>query len=623
MARTKRKPRPSASGPADSEWGRPVTLPVIRQERVCLAVIVLIGAVLRFGNLSDIAVEHFDEGVYASNIWFDADNNFQYPDRQLYAPPLMPSLIEFSLILLETGSWGTMLPGLLAGTASLLAIWWLGREWFHPPIGLAAAAVLALSEYHVLYSRTALTEPALGLFWLLAVYAAHRAILSPSWVWVLPAGILAGLAWWTKYNGWITLAIAASAVIPWLLTSHWQSPQPTDSGRRPNGLRPLARTLAVVVVAVVVWSPVLANLQPTGGYASVAANHRQYFVGFAGWWNSFLAQCSTQAYLSGVTSSCGLLLAATLLGWCHTWREDADQAGKNRLWASLSAGLLIGSVMAILALCLGLATVLAGLAILGCGSLLSDMLRPADAKPTAPPSSPGSQLGCWMLTSWIVGLTLATPLYRPYPRLMLPWLLGIALGAILGLSVLVRAAQRRLADSQSVANISAAVSLVGMVVLVGLLPVTWRFHGWDRRDGLRMIAPDIVRLVNTAAQNDGFQADQAVIYVYAEPGLFYHLKADGFQLCAPAGNLDFMTPAPNAIPYPTFLVAGPHADRSETFHSQVARFAARLELLQSFEYRASDLVRLNELPASALRSGQPLPAESIRLWRCDIPFESP
>ena len=50
-----------------------------------------------------MAVEHFDEGVYASNIWFGPEAGYQYPMRRLYAPPLLPSLIEWSLIFDQMG----------------------------------------------------------------------------------------------------------------------------------------------------------------------------------------------------------------------------------------------------------------------------------------------------------------------------------------------------------------------------------------------------------------------------------------------------------------------------------------------------------------------------------------
>ena len=71
-----------------------------RKEILLIATIVLLGTILRFAYPSRMAVEHFDEGVYASNIWFGEATNYQFPNRHLYAPPLLPYLIEWSVIFL-------------------------------------------------------------------------------------------------------------------------------------------------------------------------------------------------------------------------------------------------------------------------------------------------------------------------------------------------------------------------------------------------------------------------------------------------------------------------------------------------------------------------------------------
>ena len=79
--------------------------PISRRELLFVVLISLLGLALRFWDLSAIAVEHFDEGVYASNLWFTAEEGYRYPDRHLYAPPLLPSLIEWSLLIFGTAGW--------------------------------------------------------------------------------------------------------------------------------------------------------------------------------------------------------------------------------------------------------------------------------------------------------------------------------------------------------------------------------------------------------------------------------------------------------------------------------------------------------------------------------------
>ena len=111
-----------------------------RRELVILATLLAAGVALRLVALSQSAVEHFDEGVYASNLWFGPPD-YAYPLRHLYAPPLLPALIETGMIAGLAPNLAALLPSFVAGSATIVAIWWFGRTWFSPAVGLAAAAV--------------------------------------------------------------------------------------------------------------------------------------------------------------------------------------------------------------------------------------------------------------------------------------------------------------------------------------------------------------------------------------------------------------------------------------------------------------------------------------------------
>src|SRR5262245_61844857 len=76
----------------------PAAVRVEVREWVLMGVILSIGIGLRLMAFSHSAVEHFDEGVYASNIFFGPPE-FAYPMQRFYAPPLLPALIEVGMIL--------------------------------------------------------------------------------------------------------------------------------------------------------------------------------------------------------------------------------------------------------------------------------------------------------------------------------------------------------------------------------------------------------------------------------------------------------------------------------------------------------------------------------------------
>ena len=134
---------------------------------------------------------------------------------------------------------------------------------------------------HVAFSRTVLTDVLLCLFLAAGVWTGVRALQTGRAVWIILAGVLAALAWWTKYNGWLTLAITGAGAAGWVVFGRTRD-VPVGSL--------LFRWVATAAIAIAVWSPVLWGLQDVGGYSAVAANHSRFFVGLAGWANSWTTQ---------------------------------------------------------------------------------------------------------------------------------------------------------------------------------------------------------------------------------------------------------------------------------------------------------------------------------------------
>ena len=161
--------------------------------------ITLAGLGLRSAHPSRLAVEHFDEGVYASNLFFhDKAGAGHYPDQHLYAPPLLPFLIECSMIVFGTANFAPMVVNIAAGALTVPVLWWLGRRWFGITAGLAAATLAALSDVHVFFSRTALTDVLLCFLLVCAVAFLHEALLTRRRLALFASGSLTGLAWWTR-----------------------------------------------------------------------------------------------------------------------------------------------------------------------------------------------------------------------------------------------------------------------------------------------------------------------------------------------------------------------------------------------------------------------------------------
>ena len=555
-----------------------------RREPLWLAGVILLGAALRFVPGPGLTVEHFDEGVYTSNLWFTAEEGYRYPERHLYGPPLLPAAIEWSITFLGSTGYGPMLVSLLAGSLTPLLVWWLARRWFHPAAAIVAALLAATSEVHILYSRTALTDVLMG-FWLLAAVAAiERAFSREHPRWILLGGLLTGLCWWTKYNGWLPLAIGLSGAIAWRFMAARADEKDLPSWKTLLGVGGL-----VIVVAGLVWAPAWYGLQDFGGYASVAANHSKYVVGLSGWFDSLTQQTANHSALTSWVTVTGLAAATALA------------AGERFTWNARSAPAAVSAlVLAALALWLGTSPVLGLLAVIGLVSALRSKNR-----------THHQSLGTWMLTAWFVALFLTTPLYRAYPRLTLPWLIAAWTAAGAGLMFLVDRLFQAVEGPPRTRRGMAASGLVALVLIAAAFarPTPLGWPAWQSRNGLQQIALRLLDDLAQAARDDDRTAPPKVpfaAYVYGEPGLFHHLAAADV-LCQPAGNLD-MTHGDLTAEVPTFLITGPHAHRSPLFHEQLQQQPERFEPIAVYTYQPSLLVRLNEVGAQQQTS-------EIRLYR--------
>ena len=132
---------PPYVGDPHSDSGR---LIINRIELAAIVLLFLIGVAVRVAFPSAMAVEHFDEGVYSSNLWCP-DTDFQYPDRHLYAPSLLPALIEWSLMLFGPTRWAPMVPSLVFG--SLMYFLCIRRRSLGACVWMHAVANLLLGIY--------------------------------------------------------------------------------------------------------------------------------------------------------------------------------------------------------------------------------------------------------------------------------------------------------------------------------------------------------------------------------------------------------------------------------------------------------------------------------------------
>ena len=430
-----------------------------RQELVLVAIALVMAFWLRAAHTDQLAVEHFDEGIYSSVTWYDSLFGETYPMRHLYAPPLLPTAISTFDAVPVLKDVGPFALSILLGGLTVAVVWWLSRSMFGLTAGLFCVFIAAFSDVHILFSRMALTDAPV-LFWIsLSVGMGVQAIHSQSSRKMIASGILCGVAWWTKYTGWLPIAIVISGSgFWWLLRGRKTLPM----------LRLIKLWLIMAVTAFVVWSPWLWMLQDHGGYAAVATNHHGYQSGFDGW-QERLGQhiayfFNLESWFGAAAIGVGLLAAGTRR-WIELKNSTLeDMSGKNKgsgptrppFPSTISLGRFVAGAIVLFVIGTGIGT-LGLLTCIGIGGLAGTFLWPvsrelfdrAASNDTSPPNSAGQKffkadfnasaavdpmLGASIVLAWFCGMLLATPMYQPYPRLALPLLVSIWLASAAGIS---------------------------------------------------------------------------------------------------------------------------------------------------------------------------------------------
>jgi len=524
-------------------------------------VLVLIAAALRFAFPERFSIEHWDEAVYSSNLLTESG----YPFRFLYAPPLWPAVIEWSMVAFGPTAFAAILPDLVLGTLMIPLCWWVAREWFGPAAGVAAAALAAMSDFHVVYTRTALTDVPLCFWFLLAVYFSWRALTRNRPIDALLAGVAVAAAWSTKYTGWLPLAVAISGGSAWALFERFSGKQWIES---------LSSLAIVAVFTVICFSPVWYGLQSDGGYAAVTSNHATYVVGLKGWPDSLVHQAGNLRYFDRWASSASIA-AAFIAAGLHAWR----------------------SRMAIFAILFAAAAAIAGAtAILALPALLGPLFAvlgiPRNSDEGA--SAKARRLAGWLLAAWLIGLFVSIPTYWPFPRLVLPWLVAEWLGAAAFIG-LVAEWPRKNAAAENVPGspyvtwgirgwLVASLAFAMLALVRGSNHSDLALPGWQDRNAR---ASAIIEAAERAKSLSGSSTTvRPVIFTYGEPALFFQLGTQGYGPLV-VGDMNFL--ASIRPEQPTFLLA----PDTPFFRKGVAPYASRLELVGTFPYTPSDLVLLD------------------------------
>jgi 4-amino-4-deoxy-L-arabinose transferase-like glycosyltransferase len=210
----------------------------------------------------------------------------------------LPQTTDRFLTTPELYVWGRMLSVVL-GAATVVALYFVGRRWWGARAGLLAAALLAVSPFHMRESQYITVDVTTALVTLLALAAAMRLLDHSGWRAYALAGFMAGLAASAKYNAG---AVALSIVVAHALA--WRGASLRQGGRLSwAALWSLLGFLAATPYAALTFGDFLAGIaRQAGTYSPPGQSSQRWPVGeyLSGFWNDWLQPLPFLAALAGV-----------------------------------------------------------------------------------------------------------------------------------------------------------------------------------------------------------------------------------------------------------------------------------------------------------------------------------
>lgn len=181
----------------------------------------LVAAALRLPALTAVPPGvHYDEAAYGLN----AGDIGLRGDRPIFIPaftgrePLYLYLAGGMAAALGNTLFALRLTSAFVGLLTVAATYWLGREMLADRrIALLAAALLAVSFWHLLFSRLGFRAVSQPLLQALAVAALFRGLRGSRRPWLWAAGLLIGLSAYTYLAARLFPVLLAFALLPLLL----------------------------------------------------------------------------------------------------------------------------------------------------------------------------------------------------------------------------------------------------------------------------------------------------------------------------------------------------------------------------------------------------------------------
>ncbi len=196
-----------------------------------LLIIALLGLTLPvfFYNLGQSSLVSWDEAwyaeigrniIYSGNIFNLSWNSVSYIDH----PPVGFWLIAIGEAVFGFNEFGARVSSAISGFATLIVLYFLGKELFSRSVGFASALALTSSFWFLFRARSGNLDVFLTMFFVLTIFLAIKA--SKNVKYLIPFSISAALLFLTK-------SIIPLTIIPTLAVIFWRSKAAKEDFKKP------------------------------------------------------------------------------------------------------------------------------------------------------------------------------------------------------------------------------------------------------------------------------------------------------------------------------------------------------------------------------------------------------
>jgi 4-amino-4-deoxy-L-arabinose transferase-like glycosyltransferase len=419
---------------------------------------------------------------------------------------------------------------------------------------------VAASDFDIALARTALTDTLFTFLFLLALALIAISLERDSVAWALLAGVVGGISWNVKYDGWLPAGIAFVAIIAVTVV-------------RKESFASVKRKLLlwgiVTGVTLILYLPwVIYTQERLGGYLAVEAFHRT-FLNFD-WPENFWRQAGSQIYFDSFLSHISFV-AAFLLMLVTRERRGSLQ------WRPVC--LVLGGMVVSTFVLGGTGTCMV-LAITG---LYAAWRREGILGP--------------MLVSGISIFFELIPCYTGFARLALPLMLLLQIAAGVGMLRILEIAESSplfIGAAESPAN-KGVIWAVSASALLAVMAIGARASILKKTDPWNSAEKDDLR--NVVAKMAAMIPPGSVVFVQEEPDAAFYLQRAGYTtFCFMHLAGDESAPGPFHYPTtsPVYLVAGPYMQISPEWNPLPEGVRKQLVPLARFLYQPGDVRLLDD-----------------------------